>query len=265
VTEIPEHLLKRSKERRSAIGGGDAAADDSAVGGRSAATPGDASDGAPGGEAVEAAPASALVAPAAAAVPEPVAVPKSVRPEVAAALNRRKIPFWAMPVLAGLPLWAYVYQATLEPAPSGELTPLAAGGEVYVSSACAGCHGAGGAGSSSVPGFEAVLETWPDFRDHMMWVRIGNQGWYGASGDEVYGATDQASNGGSMPAHPSLTDQELAEVVLYERVQLGGMAEEGEEYEMLLAIAEGTTTFAEAGLGELSSAIGLTEADLAPG
>lgn len=251
MTEIPEHLLKRSKERRSAIGGGD---DD-----------GPAADSAATGDAVEAAPAPVPAPVAAAAVPEPAPAPEPVRPEVAAARSRRKIPFWAMPVLAGLPLWAYVYQATLEPAPSGELTPLAAGGEVYVSSACAGCHGAGGAGSSSVPGFDDVLEVWPDFRDQMMWVRIGNVGWYAASGDEVYGATDKASNGGSMPAHPSLSDQELAEVVLYERVQFGGMEEEGEEYELLLAIAEGTTTFADAGLGELSEAIGLTEDDLAAG
>jgi mono/diheme cytochrome c family protein len=250
VTEIPEHLLKRSKERRSAIGGGDDAAEESA----------------PAGDAVEAAPAAVEAAPAAAAaVPEPAPVPKPVRPEVAAALRRRKIPYWAMPVLAGLPLWAYVYQATLEPAPTGELTPLEAGSEVYVSSACAGCHGAGGAGSSSVPGFEGVLETWPDFRDHMMWVRLGNGGWFEASGEQVYGANETAGNGGTMPAHPTLSDQELAEVVLYERVQFGDMEESGEEYELLLAIAEGKTTFAEAGLGPLSEAIGLTEDDLAAG
>ena len=42
-----------------------------------------------------------------------------------------------------------------------------------------------------------------------------------------------------MPAHPALTDQELAQVVLYERVEFGGMEEAGEEYELLLAIAEG--------------------------
>jgi mono/diheme cytochrome c family protein len=250
VTEIPEHLLKRSKERRSAIGGGDAPADEAA----------------PSGE-VETAPAAAPAVPAAAAaaVPEPAPVPEPMRPEVAAALSRRKIPYWALPVLAALPLWAYVYQATLEPAPSGELTPLEAGGAVYVSSACAGCHGAGGAGNASVPGFDGVQETWPDFRDHMMWVRIGNAGWYAASGDEVYGANAKPSNAGAMPAHPSLSDQELAEVVLYERVQFGGMEESGDEYEALLAIAEGTATFAEAGLGPLSEAIGLTEADLAPG
>jgi mono/diheme cytochrome c family protein len=250
VTEIPEHLLKRSKERRSAIGGGDAPADESA----------------PSSE-VEAAPEAAPVAAAAAApaVPEPAPVPEPMRPEVAAALSRRKIPYWALPVLAALPLWAYVYQATLEPAPTGELTPVEAGGEIYVSSACAGCHGAGGAGSASVPGFDDVLDVWPDYRDHMMWVRIGNAGWYTASGEEVYGATDKAGNGGSMPAHPSLTDQELAEVVLYERVQFGEMEEAGEEYEQLLAIAEGDLTFAEAGLGELSIAAGISEDDLAPG
>jgi mono/diheme cytochrome c family protein len=184
---------------------------------------------------------------------------------VAAALSRRKIPFWAMPVLAGLPLWAYVYQATLEPAPTGELTPLEAGAEVYTSSACASCHGPGGAGNASVPSFDDVLAVWPDFRDHMMWVRIGNGGWFDASGNEVYGATDKPSGGGQMPAHPTLSDQELAEVVLYERVQFGDMEESGEEYDLLLAIAEGTTTFAEAGLGPLSEAIGLTEDDLAAG
>jgi mono/diheme cytochrome c family protein len=250
VTEIPEHLLKRSKERRAAIGGEEAPADDA----------GSAS------EAVEASPATtpAPVA-AAAAVPVPEPEPEPIRPEVEAALRRKKIPYWAMPVLAFLPLWAYVYQATLEPAPSGELTPLEAGGEVYTSSACAGCHGSGGAGTASVPSFDDVLDVWPDFRDQMMWVRIGNSGWYDTTGSQVYGATDKPSNGGNMPAHPLLSDQELAEVVLYERVQFGGMAEEGDEYEMLLAIAEGAMTFEEAGLGEQAQSIGVQEGNLVVG
>jgi hypothetical protein len=247
VTEIPEHLLKRSKERRSAIGGGDAPAE----------------EGAPSGE-VEAAPAAAPVAPAAAAaaVPEPEPVPEPVRPEVAAALSRRKIPYWAMPVLAGLPLWAYVYQATLEPAPTGELTPLEAGGAVYVSAGCQGCHQASGAGNASTPGFEGVQETWPDYRDHMMWVRLGSVRWEEFS--DTYGAT-QKEIGGGMPPHAALTDQQLAEVVLYERVEFGGMEEEGEEYEALLAIAEGTATFADAGLGPISTDAGISEDELAPG
>ena len=42
-----------------------------------------------------------------------------------------------------------------------------------------------------------------------------------------------------MPAHAELDDEELALVVLYERVEFGGLEEDSEEYELLLAIAEG--------------------------
>jgi mono/diheme cytochrome c family protein len=243
LTEIPEHLLKRSKERRAAIGGEDA----------------------PEGEptpAVEAAPpATPAPVAAAAAVPEPTPVPEPMRPEVAAALGRKKIPFWAMPVLAGLPLWAYVYQATLEPAPTGELTPVQEGGEVY-SSNCASCHQSSGSGNASAPALTGVLETWPDFRDHMMWVRLGDTGW--SEYADTYGANEKPLGSG-MPSHPSFTDQKLALVVLYERVQFGKMEEEGEEYEALLAIAEGESTFAEEGLGEIAAALGISEDELASG
>jgi mono/diheme cytochrome c family protein len=247
VTEIPEHLLKRSKERRAAIGGEEAPASDAP-----SAT-----------EAVEAAPAAPAPAAApVAATPEPIAVPEPVRPEVAAAMGRKKIPYWALPVLAALPLWAYVYQATLEPAPTGELTPVQEGGEIYKSSACSGCHGAGGAGSASVPALTGVLETWPDFRDHMMWVRLGSVGWEEYS--DTYGATAKPVAGG-MPAHAALEDEELALVVLYERVEFGGLEEDSEDYLLLLEIAEGQTTFAEAGLGDVSTEAGIPEEDLAAG
>ena len=244
VTEIPEHLLKRSKERRSAIGGGDAPADADA----------------PAGEAVEASPTTAAAVPAvpaAAAVevaPEP---PKPVRPEVTAALKRKKIPIWAMPVLAGLPLWAYVYQATLEPPPAGESDPFVLGEAVY--GGCAACHGADGGGVSG-PGLTGVLETWVDPLDQMMWVRIGSEGWP----DTTYGNSDKPKKGG-MPAHPALTDQELAQVVLYERTEFGGLDPASEEYALLVEIAEGLKTFEEAGLGELSTAAGVDPAELAAG
>jgi mono/diheme cytochrome c family protein len=249
VTEIPEHLLKRSKERRAAIGGEEAPAAD-----------------APASEAVEAAPATPEpVAATVAATPEPAPVPEPVRPEVAAAMSRKKIPFWALPVLVFLPLWAYVYQATLEPAPTGELTPAEEGQAVYGTAGCGSCHGAGGGGSASAPALDGVLATWPDFRDHMLWVKVGNAGWFEVAGEEVYGAEGTASNNGTMPAHESLDDEELALVVLYERVEFGGLEEGDEEYELLLAIAEGETTFAEAGLGELATAAGFTEDALATG
>ena len=246
MTEIPEHLLKRSKERRAAIGGEDAPA-------AAASTP---------SEAVEAtdAPAAAPAVPAAAAAAVEPAAPKPtpVRPEVAAALRRRKIPYWAMPVLAALPLWAYVYQATLEPPPAGEADPFVLGEQVY--GGCASCHGASGGGGGSFPALTGVLETWPDYRDHMMWVRIGSSGWPA----DTYGATNKAKAGG-MPAHAALTDAELAQVVLYERAAFGGLDPTSEEYLALVEIAEGRLTFEEAGLGDLSTAAGVDPSELAAG
>ena len=243
MTEIPEHLLKRSKERRAAIGG-EAPSED-------APAAGDATETA--AAATPAVPAAAAAAPAE-TTPEP---PKPVRPEVAAAMSRRKIPFWAMPVLAGLPLWAYVYQATLEPPPAAEAGPLAAGQEIY--SGCASCHGAGGGGGVG-PALDTVLEVWPDYRDHMMWIKLGDAGWpaatYGANGTPV---------GVGMPGHPSLTDAELAEVVLYERVAFGKLDVTSEEYLALVEIAEGRLTFADAGLGELSIEAGVDPSQLTSG
>ena len=243
MTEIPEHLLKRSKQRRAAIGGEDAPAGDAA----------------PAGEAEPAAaPAAATPAvPAAAAVEVPAPAPAPVRPEVAAAQRRRKIPFWAMPVLAGLPLWAYVYQATLEPPPAGEGDPVALGEAIY--SSCASCHGGGGEGVGNFPALTGVLETWPDYRDHMMWVRLGSTGWPG----DTYGAPAKTKNGG-MPAF-DLTDEELAQVVLYERVTFGGLEPADEEYALLEAIAHGEATFEEGGLGDVSTEAGVDEAELAAG
>lgn len=249
MTEIPEHLLKRSKERRAAIGGEEAPA---------------AAEGAPSTEVAETTETAPAPVAAAAAVPEPAPVPKPVRPEVAAALGRKKIPYWAMPVLAALPLWAYVYQATLEPAPTGELTPVEQGGEEYIGAGCSGCHGAEGGGGSA-PSFEEVDDaTFPDFRDHLMWVRVGNKAWLAKSGT-TYGANEKPTTGSLMPDHPNLPDQTLAQIVLYERVHAGGMDEQGEEYELLLELAEGTKTFDDLELGELSAALGFTIDDLKQG
>lgn len=242
MTEIPEHLLKRSKERRAAIGGGEAGEE----------TPPAESAAAPTA-AVEAAPAAVPTAPA---TPEPAPAPEPVRPEVEAYYRRRRIPYWAMPVLAALPLWAYVYQGTLEPPPEGENDPLVLGEEVYGS--CASCHQANGQGTAAVPGLTDVLATWPDYRDHMMWVRLGSAGWPG----DTYGANDQPKRGG-MPEHPALSDEELAQVVLYERAEFGG--EQEADQEELRAIADGETTFAEAGLGDESVAAGIDEGDLGGG
>ena len=243
MTEIPDHLLKRSQERRSAIAG-DAGSNDPAP---------------PGGQALEAAAPRAPATPVAAAVdvtPEP---PKPERPEVTAARRRRKIPIWAVPVLAALPLWAYVYQGTLEPPPAAENDPFVLGSELYTAEGCAGCHGANGGGGVG-PAFAGVRETWVDPLDQMMWIRLGSDGWPG----DTYGNTDKPKQGG-MPAYPKLSDQELAEVVLYERTEFGGLDPLSEEYALLVEIAEGITTFDAAGLGEVSTKAAVDESNLAAG
>jgi mono/diheme cytochrome c family protein len=242
VTEIPEHLLKRSKERRAAIGGEEAPAAE--------ATP---------GEEVEAAAPAAAPAPvaAAAAVPEPAPPPKPVRPEVAAALQRRKIPYWAMPVLAGLPLWAYVFQATLEPPPKPDDTPIALGEELYAG--CGACHGATGGGGVG-PALTEVGTVWPDYRDHMMWVRLGDPSWPGST----YGATDKPKGVG-MPAHPQFGDEELAQIVLYERVTFGGVDPASDEAVELEEIAHGEKKFSDVGLGPESTEAGVDPSQLEPG
>lgn len=252
MTEIPEHLLKRSRERRAAMGRGD-----------------DAPEGSTGDAATDSAPvpaaAAATPAPAPAAAVEPAA-PEPPKPEPAyiqAAKRRKRIPYWAMTALAALPLWGYVYVRTLEPAPSGGDDPVSLGAEVY--STCAGCHGGTGGGGSG-PAFTdgAVVETFSDWRDHAAWVRIGGADWPAAT----YGDTEKpvTRSGAVMPGWATLTDQQIAQVVLYERSLSGDdVAVDGanaEAYADLYAVALGEMTLAEAGIGPDSEAAGVTEAEL---
>jgi mono/diheme cytochrome c family protein len=191
-------------------------------GGDAAATPSESSAPATTSD-TSAAPAAAAT-PAAPAVPEAPKVPDPVPPWVEAAETRRKIPFWAVPVLAMLPLWAVVYALTLdEPTPT-EPGPLALGAEVYAGQGCSGCHGAGGAGAGAVPALTNVVETFPQPADMVTWVALATSG-YQALGIEEY-APGKPVGGAQMPPHvDSLTGEELMSVVLHERVEFGG--EEG--------------------------------------
>jgi mono/diheme cytochrome c family protein len=268
LTEIPEHLLKRSRERRAALGleGGETPA--------SAPAEGQAEEAETAASTPVPAAAAATPAPAPAAeVEEAKAAPPKPEPAyIQAARNRKRIPYWAMPVLAALPLWGYVYVRTLEPPPAGETDPLVLGEQLFLSDAspaCASCHGASGQGVSA-PAFAdgAVVATWPDWRDHLMWVKLGSDGWpsatYGAQGKPVGG-------GGVMPAFAALSDQQLAQVVLHERELAGDdVSEDNPDYAGLWALARGETTLAEAegpgeaepGLGPLSQEAGVDESEL---
>ena len=234
VTEIPEHLLKRSRERRSAVGhGGEAAADapsDAAAVAASnlpattAATTPATTPAASGPPARTAAPVPAAVAPP---QPDPV--------YVQAAKQRRKIPFWAMATLSLMPLWGLMYVRAVTEPPVVVEGPLGIGTEIY--SSCAGCHGAGGGGGVGYPfSGGSVLQTFPHIEDQIRYVHYGTEG-YNAEGVEVYGNPDReggahvTGNRGVMPAFSGqLTQYEIVAVICHERYTLGGADPTSEEW-----------------------------------
>lgn len=210
MTEIPEHLLKRSRAARAGSAGGDGA---------------DGGDKTPG-TAVTPAAAAAPVARAAAAAPVPkVEIVKPDPPYVAAAKSRQRVPIWAMSVVAILPVWAFMYFHAINPAPKTVTGPLAAGSSLY--SKCASCHGAGGAGGVGY-GFtnNALWQTFPNIEDQIRYVYNGSKGFQ----DQPYGNPARpggqriagAKGSGPMPAWGEkaggeLSDIELVEVICHER------------------------------------------------
>jgi hypothetical protein len=219
VTEIPEHLLKRSRERRAALSGDEATPAESA--------------GAPAAPAPAAAAAATPVPAKPAAPPAKVApVVKPDPPYIAAAKNRPKIPWWAMSTLAIMPIILFMYIRGLTPDPANAEGPTAVGGELF--GGCASCHaadGSGGAGRQLSQG--DVLLTFPKIEWQLNLVYTGSQ----VHAGEVYGDPNRPGgphlglqyNGSPMPAQGStaggaLTDAEILAVVCHERYDLEGNA-----------------------------------------
>ena len=207
MTEVPEYLLRRSRERREALGLG--------TGGGDAPPPGDVSPPAsePGP------PVAAAEAPAATvAEPEPAAaVPTYVAPSA----PRSGIPAWMLPVLVILPFWAIVYVGALAPPQKAEnLTPIQLGARVF-SANCASCHGANGEGVGEFPKLAGqVLATFPNEADHVKWVQEGSQTKPKGTpyGDPARPGGQHVVKVGKMPAFAStLSPDQLNAVVLYER------------------------------------------------
>jgi hypothetical protein len=239
VTEIPEHLLKRSRERRAALGLG---GDDAAAGGDApAATPAVSSSSAP------AASAAAPAAPAGRAAAKPAAAPPPPKPDspvVVAYKKRRRIPVWAMAALGLMPIWVFMYARSLTPVEEEAEGPLGLGAEIY--SNCASCHGGdGGGGVGYAFSGGSVLATFPNIEDQLRYVYYGT-GEYNLAGVEIYGDPNReggphiTGERGVMPqfgatAGGALTDYELLSVVCHERYTLGGadptMEPWAEEYE----------------------------------
>jgi len=225
VTEIPEHLLARSKARRAALG--------QAVDGDIAEASAPAANAA-----VEKSAASAPAAASSAAVavaPETPVEAAPIAPYVEASIKRKKIPIWASSVLALLPVWALVYGLTLDPPTPREAGPRAQGAITYGS--CSSCHGAGGGGGVG----PALTKSTTDFTtaaDQMEWVLEGTKG-FQAQGRATYGATNKpVGGGGVMPAFPNLTAQEIIGVIRHEREVFSGEKFDLKSYDEILAMIE---------------------------
>jgi mono/diheme cytochrome c family protein len=220
VTEIPEHLLKRSKAARTQAEGGTPATSDAG-----AAAPGTAA-------ATTSATTPAVPTPAAPpATPAGPPPPKPDIPVVAAAKARKKIPFWAFATLSTLPLWAFMYVRALTPAAERVAGPLGEGAVVFAG--CSGCHGSRGEGGVGYAfSGQEVLKTFPHIEDQLRWVYAGTDA-YVAAGVEIYGDPNRAGGAhitkakGAMPQQGEkygggLTEAEILAVVCHERFTVGG-------------------------------------------
>lgn len=233
MTEIPEHLLQRSRERRAALGlGGDDAG--------AAAAPAASAASDAGGEVTPAAPSAPAPRPKATPLEPVVKEPEPVPHYVEASQRRRRIPVWAIPIIAGIIAWAPIYVGTLQ-TPVDEGGPLAAGADLYVSAQCAGCHGNAGQGGVGRPlaGGEVVL-TFPEWQGHYEYVLLGSSEFTGPIGDpDRPGGAHIAGDFGNMPGFgETLSTVELLEVVLYERVTHGGADMESEDILSLIEAIE---------------------------
>ena len=244
MTEIPEHLLKRSRERRAAMGGGDASGDAGSGDDQAAAVPATTGETAPAA-ATPSGPPERAAAPTPAA-PEP---PKPDIPVVAAYKARRKIPFWAMTALALLPLWAFMYARAVTSQPVEAAGALAEGELIYGN--CASCHGGAGQGGVGYAFADGeVFETFPAIEDQLRFVYWGTAE-YQLDGIEIPGNPDREGGPhvtgaqGVMPAQGAdaggaLTDYEILGVVCHERYTLGadGGVPEGYDGEFELWCSE---------------------------
>jgi len=258
VTEVPDHLLKRSRDRRSALGLGGGDGGDGGAG-ESAAKTGAAAPS----TAVEPATATTAAKPAAATPAEVAPAPEPLPAYVEAALKRKKIPLWAMPVLALLPVWAIIYATTLSPSASGKKTQLQIGQETFVAR-CASCHGADGAGGAGrVMKDGELLKTFPDIQSQLAFVWLGSSATgpagtpYGNPNREGGQHKTLSYNGSPMPAFKDvLKPEELLSVVRYEREVLSG-----EKLDAKALAADGTRNDVASGKPLLSAAGELTASD----
>ena len=262
MTEIPEHLLKRSKAAKAKADGAEAPADAPAAPSSTPATTAAATPAA----------AAKAAAPAVPAAPEV----KPDTPVVAAYKARKKIPVWAMVALSILPVWVFMYVLAMKPVVTEASGPLGDGAVAY-STNCSGCHGAEGAGIGSAYAFTggSVLKTFPVIEDQLRWVHLGTKNYVDA-GVTIYGNPEReggahvtGASGGQMPGWKGLiSDADTLASVCDERYNLGGGDQTSDEFllwcapdsPIYAALLDGTATlenvhtvFADKGVLEVGS------------
>lgn len=97
---------------------------------------------------------------------------------------------------------------------------IALGEGLYTEQGCAGCHGAQGGGGVG-PALTGVTNTFSACADHVEWVSLGSAG-FREAGRSTYGDTGKQVTQGMPPFGGSLSEEQLAAVVAFERVRLGG-------------------------------------------
>ncbi len=231
MTEVPEYLLQRSRERRAELGLlDDTDADGAATGSADAAASGAAGQLA----ATSGASADAAAAIAAAKESAKLEVPAEPEPDpqwVLAARRRHRIPIWAMPVLLALPLWGFVYVKLTEPPPE-PITALTEGAATYAAR-CASCHVGDGSGSEGGgvgrPLYNGeTLLTFPSLDDDLLtWIKTGSEG---VGVGNIYGDPNRlggpriaGETGANMPAFESvLSVNQIYSVARYVREVISG-------------------------------------------
>ena len=191
--------------------------------------------------------------------PEPIEEPE---PEVPTS-PRSRYPAWLAAVLIIIPLLAVLYvvvvpnqptcgsagQLAIDPATGnavgcdgGEygvdaVSNFSAGAAIY-DAGCAVCHGAtGGGGAGPAMAGGAVLAAFPEAacESQIEWIALGSADWP----DATYGANDTPVAGGMPGFEGQLTELEIAQVTLFERVEFGGLDVETAETACGFEIEEG--------------------------
>ncbi len=228
MAEIPEHLLKRSRDAMARARGVpvDELLADAGGSPSPAAGAGEAEDSEIPGDTTQAASGAEPAAESAPAPPARAWPPKELVP-AAGPRPAPRAPAWLTGVFLFVPiLFVFLGLAVADVAehsPAAKPARKAAPGKkVYVDAGCGGCHGANGEGASG-PALNNVVKVFPDAKDQIAWVKdvaAATSGPYGASGS---GNEGKGAGAGAMPAFGGqLSDDEIEQVVDFERKQFGG-------------------------------------------